>query len=256
MSVNLTRDAIAMVREPSYVNRGPIAKNEAPARIIPIAALNPCQGRWAVKERVTSKGCSSSKNPTMVGTEDAHETSGCPNSSREDLWSKVIQSAHDMSRCPNSPGEDFWSKVIQSVDDMLAPNDDLLSCARKGSKTSRAAIPEGFVEEKSPLLLRHFDFPNDENDFDRMLLPYESAGIPNSLILRANNALMTKSLHPGSSSENSQVECLQMDGVLQNKNPVYCAPTRYSDPLNGVLFSILPDGVQTTTKKKKKKKKF
>ncbi|XP_078433130.1 replication protein A 1A [Wolffia australiana] len=40
---------------PSYKSHGAISKNEAPARIIPISALNPYQGRWAIKARVTSK---------------------------------------------------------------------------------------------------------------------------------------------------------------------------------------------------------
>ncbi|WCJ20607.1 Replication protein A 70 kDa DNA-binding subunit A [Euphorbia peplus] len=40
---------------PMYSNRGPIARNEAPPKIMPISALNPYQGRWTIKARVTTK---------------------------------------------------------------------------------------------------------------------------------------------------------------------------------------------------------
>ena len=42
--------------QPLYMNHGPITRNEAPARVVPISSLNPYQGRWTIKARVTSKG--------------------------------------------------------------------------------------------------------------------------------------------------------------------------------------------------------
>lgn len=39
----------------SYTNKGSIARNDAPMNIIPISHLNPYQGRWTIKSRVTTK---------------------------------------------------------------------------------------------------------------------------------------------------------------------------------------------------------
>lgn len=55
---NALDPSIAYSRQPApiYGNRGPVARNEASPRIIPINALSPYSGRWTIKARVTSKG--------------------------------------------------------------------------------------------------------------------------------------------------------------------------------------------------------
>ncbi|EOA15986.1 hypothetical protein CARUB_v10004104mg [Capsella rubella] len=53
---------------PMYANRGPMARNEAPPRIIPINALSPYSGRWTIKARVTNKaGLRQYSNPRGEG---------------------------------------------------------------------------------------------------------------------------------------------------------------------------------------------
>ena len=42
--------------QPNYAQRGPISRNEAPARIVPIKSLNPYLNRWTIQARVTNKG--------------------------------------------------------------------------------------------------------------------------------------------------------------------------------------------------------
>ncbi|KAJ8754287.1 hypothetical protein K2173_002738 [Erythroxylum novogranatense] len=41
---------------PVCTNGGPVARNEASPRIIPLAVSNPYEGSWTIKTRVTAKG--------------------------------------------------------------------------------------------------------------------------------------------------------------------------------------------------------
>ena len=48
--------AAAAAPPPRYGGQGPVVKNDAAMRIVPIDALNPYMGKWTIKARVTSKG--------------------------------------------------------------------------------------------------------------------------------------------------------------------------------------------------------
>ncbi|GBG82762.1 hypothetical protein CBR_g36292 [Chara braunii] len=83
---------------PLYSRSGPVAKNEAAPRIIPIAALSPYQGRWTIKARVGAKqekrSYSNARGTGCVFSFDLLDTSGeirvtCFNQVAERFYEKI-----------------------------------------------------------------------------------------------------------------------------------------------------------------------
>ncbi|CAN6470815.1 unnamed protein product [Victoria cruziana] len=271
--------------------------------IIPRSNEQPVKQFSSCSKEPQDSSCS--KNPTITGTEEfgiLRRCIGTPSLTKKTIinpecdFSCDINNTHEAyGRAKGntifSPGEEFWSEAIQLADDMLAPNDDLLSCVREGSKVSMeqhdsekmnhlnnarceenllkdsssirhsksvsakrpselaqertAGISEGFLEGKSPLPVRHFDFSNDESDFDKARLPYASADASNCPILQANNTLTSKLLHPDSSSESSQgnVQCKsELPPVVENAAGPVIRKTVGNNSIEVMETEILADG--------------
>ncbi|XP_031490151.1 helicase and polymerase-containing protein TEBICHI isoform X4 [Nymphaea colorata] len=148
------------------------------------------------------EGGSSSKNPTMIGTEDfgiLRRCSRIPSLTNEMNANPIcnflcnISNAHETSGCPKD-GENKPGKVPSPCSIVLAGkevNGDPKSIEKCGIDSSPSSA---------------------------IILADVSAWVPSEVCTIYSRKGITK-LYPW------QVECLQMDGVLQNRNLVYCAST-------------------------------